>query len=77
MWSALPKHVEFIDGRMKFVVVDGRTCVGYNVMYHSGVYSTKIDTLSDVREVLCYIFKCLRADEVEMQLCSDLGYALS
>jgi len=28
------------------------------------VGSTKISTISGVREVLCYIFKCLRADEV-------------
>jgi hypothetical protein len=57
MWSVLPKHVEFIEGRIKFVVVDGSTCDSYNVIYHSGMDSTKNYTLSDVREVLCYIFK--------------------
>jgi len=32
--------------------------------YHRGVDSTKINVLSDVREVSCYIFKCLRADDI-------------
>jgi hypothetical protein len=61
---------------MKFVVVDGKTYVSFNMIYDL-MDSTKINTLSDVHEVSCYIFKCLCADEVAVQLCSDLGSALS
>jgi hypothetical protein len=61
-WSVLHKHVACIDGRMKFVVVDGKTYVSFNMIYHRVVDSTKISALSDVREVSCYIFKCLRVD---------------
>jgi len=62
---------------MNFVVADGKTNVSFNMLYHSGVDSIKISTLADVREVSCYIFKCLCADEVAVKLCSDLGSALS
>jgi hypothetical protein len=51
--------------------------VSFNMIYHREVDSVKINTLSDVREVSCYIFKCLRADDVAVKLCSDLGSALS
>jgi hypothetical protein len=40
-WSLRPKHVAYIDETNKMYLVDGSTCVDFNMMYHNRMKSTK------------------------------------